>query len=61
MDPYEIAKDLTVSLIESNGVPLQVATENKEQMPCTEANAKAVAAAFEIILDGVVKSMNTPR
>ena len=57
----QLAKEIVIAIIESGGIPFASNDANHTQDSASEKNAKAVAAAFEIVYAGILESKNKTR
>lgn len=57
----QLAKEIVIAMIESGGIPFASNDGNHTQDGASEKNAKAVAAAFEIVYAGILESKNKTR
>ena len=57
----QLAKEIVIAMIESGGIPFASNDGNHTQNSASEKNAKAVAAAFEIVYAGILESKNKTR
>lgn len=57
----EIAKEIVISMIEKGSIPALRKDSLNTQDSAVEHNAKAVAAAFEIVYAGILESKRKTR
>ena len=57
----QLAKEIVIAMIEKGGFPFTSNDANHTQNSASEKNAKAVAAAFEIVYAGILESKNKTR
>ena len=57
----QLAKEIVIAMIENGGIPFASNDAHHTQNSASEKNAKAVAAAFEIVYAGILESKNKIR